>query len=63
MRTGNPKFFAGGDCVNGGREAVDASQMGKLAAQGIHLALSGERVEFAGARVPLPEETQNIKAH
>ncbi len=63
MRTGNPKFFAGGDCVNGGREAVDASQMGKLAAQGIHLALSGERVEFAGARVPLHEETQNLKAH
>lgn len=63
MRTGNPKFFAGGDCVNGGREAVDASQMGKLAAQGIHLALSGERVEFAGARVPLAEETQDVKAH
>jgi dihydropyrimidine dehydrogenase (NAD+) subunit PreT len=62
MRTGNPKFFAGGDCVNGGREAVDASQMGKLAAQGIHLALSGERVEFAGARVPLAEETQNVNA-
>ncbi|HEX8503539.1 MAG TPA: NAD(P)-dependent oxidoreductase [Pyrinomonadaceae bacterium] len=63
MRTGNPKFFAGGDCVNGGREAVDASQMGKLAAQGIHLALTGERAEFAGARVPLHEETQDLKAH
>jgi glutamate synthase (NADPH/NADH) small chain len=49
MRTGNPRFFAGGDCVNGGREAVDAAQMGKLAAQGIHLALAGERVTFAGA--------------
>lgn len=63
MRTGNPKFFAGGDCVNGGREAVDASQMGKLAAQGIHLAILGERVEFAGARVPLLEETQDVKPH
>jgi hypothetical protein len=42
---------------------VDASQMGKLAAQGIHLALSGERVEFAGAHVPLTEETQNVNAH
>ena len=63
MRTGNPKFFAGGDCVNGGREAVDAAQTGKLAAQGIHLALTGERVEFAGARVPLLEETQDVKAH
>jgi dihydropyrimidine dehydrogenase (NAD+) subunit PreT len=49
MRTANPKVFAGGDCVNGGREAVDAAQMGKLAAQGIHAGLTGERVEFAGA--------------
>jgi dihydropyrimidine dehydrogenase (NAD+) subunit PreT len=49
MLTGNPKFFAGGDCVNGGREAVDAAQTGKLAAQGIHLSLTGERVAFAGA--------------
>jgi len=51
MQTGNPKYFAGGDCVNGGREAVDASQMGKLAAQGIHLALTGEQVSFAGSSV------------
>jgi glutamate synthase (NADPH/NADH) small chain len=63
MQTTNPKFFAGGDCVNGGREAVDASQTGKLAAQGIHFALTGEQVEFAGARVPLVEETQDVKAH
>lgn len=63
MQTGNPKYFAGGDCVNGGREAVDASQMGKLAAQGIHQFLTGEKVEFAGARVPLMEETQDVKAH
>ncbi|HLL73074.1 MAG TPA: NAD(P)-dependent oxidoreductase [Pyrinomonadaceae bacterium] len=60
MQTSNPKFFAGGDCVNGGREAVDASQAGKLAAQGIHFQLSGERVEFAGARVPLHEETSEV---
>ncbi|MCA1557189.1 MAG: NAD(P)-dependent oxidoreductase, partial [Acidobacteria bacterium] len=63
MQTGNPKYFAGGDCVNGGREAVDASQMGKLAAQGIHQFLTGELVEFAGARIPLLEETQDVKAH
>jgi glutamate synthase (NADPH/NADH) small chain len=63
MQTSNPKVFAGGDCVNGGREAVDAAQTGKLAAQGIHHALTGERVEFAGARVPLLEETQNVRAH
>ncbi|HMS43915.1 MAG TPA: FAD-dependent oxidoreductase, partial [Pyrinomonadaceae bacterium] len=48
MQTSNPKIFAGGDCVNGGAEAVDASQMGKLAAQGIHFSLFGEKVKFAG---------------
>ena len=49
MQTSNPKIFAGGDCVNGGAEAVDAAQMGKLAAQGIHFSLTGESVKFAGA--------------
>jgi glutamate synthase (NADPH/NADH) small chain len=34
-QTGNPKFFAGGDCVNGGREVVDAVAAGKRAARGI----------------------------
>ena len=34
-RTSNPKYFAGGDCVNGGREVVDAVAEGKRAAQGI----------------------------
>ncbi len=48
MQTSNPKIFAGGDCVNGGAEAVDASQMGKLAAQGIHYFTFGETVKFAG---------------
>ena len=38
MQTSDPKIFAGGDCANGGTEAVDASQMGKLAAKGIHKA-------------------------
>lgn len=63
MKTGNPKFFAGGDCVNGGREAVDASQMGKLAAQGIHQTLTGTHVEFAGARLPVLEKTSEIHSH
>lgn len=48
MQTSNPKIFAGGDCANGGAEAVDAAHMGKLAAQGIHQALTGENVRFAG---------------
>ncbi len=52
MQTGNPKYFAGGDCVNGGREAVDASQHGKHAAMGIHRMLSGEQVQLAGAHLP-----------
>ncbi len=56
MQTSNPKIFAGGDCVNGGAEAVDASQMGKHAAQGIHFSLTGEQIEFAGARVPILEK-------
>ena len=51
MQTSNPKIFAGGDCVNGGAEAVDAAQMGKLAAQGIHFLLTGETVNFAGAKI------------
>lgn len=50
MQTTNPKYFAGGDCVNGGREAVDAAQHGKLAAIGIHRVLTGERVEFPGMK-------------
>jgi glutamate synthase (NADPH/NADH) small chain len=57
MQTSQPNVFAGGDCVNGGAEAVDAAQMGKLAAQGIHQTLTGEKIEFAGARVPVFEKT------
>ena len=34
-RTGNPKYYAGGDCVNGGREVVDAVADGKRAATAI----------------------------
>jgi dihydropyrimidine dehydrogenase (NAD+) subunit PreT len=49
MRTSDPKIFAGGDCVNGGAEAVDAAQAGKLAAEGIHEMLTGESVKFAGS--------------
>lgn len=31
-RTSNPRYYAGGDCVNGGREVVDAVAGGKRAA-------------------------------
>ena len=39
FQTSVPKVFAGGDCVNGGSEAVYAAQEGKLAAQGIRKTL------------------------
>ena len=34
-QTGNPRYFAGGDCANGGREVVDAVADGKRAARAI----------------------------
>ena len=34
-QTSNPRYFAGGDCVNGGREVVDAVAEGQRAALGI----------------------------
>jgi glutamate synthase (NADPH/NADH) small chain len=40
-QTANPKYFAGGDCVSGGREVVDAVADGKRAALGIAGTLHG----------------------
>ena len=34
-QTKNPKVFAGGDCINGGKEVVNAAYDGKQAARGI----------------------------
>ncbi len=34
-QTNNAKFFAGGDCINGGKEVVNAAADGKKAAHGI----------------------------
>jgi glutamate synthase (NADPH/NADH) small chain len=34
-QTTNPRYFAGGDCTNGGREVVDAVADGKRAGIGI----------------------------
>ncbi len=36
FQTSNPKIFAGGDCVNGGKEVVNAVAHGRDAARGIH---------------------------
>jgi dihydropyrimidine dehydrogenase (NAD+) subunit PreT len=41
-QTTNAKYFAGGDCVNGGREVVDAVADGKRAALGMAAALMAE---------------------
>lgn len=40
FQTSNPKYFAGGDAVNGGAEVVNAAFEGKMAAKGIHNWLS-----------------------
>ena len=40
-RTANPKYFAGGDCANGGREVVDAVAEGKRAGRAIAQTLNG----------------------
>jgi dihydropyrimidine dehydrogenase (NAD+) subunit PreT len=41
-QTSNPKYFAGGDCTNGGREVVDAVADGKRAGIGISAWLEGK---------------------
>jgi glutamate synthase (NADPH/NADH) small chain len=43
-QTTNPKYFSGGDCVNGGREVVDAVADGKRAGAAIALMLEVEHV-------------------
>ena len=35
MQTTNERFFAGGDCINGGKEVVNAAYDGKRAAHAI----------------------------
>ncbi len=40
-RTGHAKVYAGGDCVNGGKEVVNAAQHGKLAARAITASFLG----------------------
>lgn len=47
-QTGNPQYFAGGDCLNGGREVVDAVAEGMRAARGIHAWLQKQGVGSSG---------------
>jgi glutamate synthase (NADPH/NADH) small chain len=44
----NPKYYAGGDCVNGGREVVDAVADGKRA--GIAMAQAFEQPAQTNSR-------------
>jgi dihydropyrimidine dehydrogenase (NAD+) subunit PreT len=48
LQTSNSKFYAGGDCVNGGREVVNAVAHGKRAAWAIHKNLTGQDVDLDG---------------
>ncbi len=43
MQTTNPKYWAGGDCVSGGKEVVNAVAEGKLAARSIFAQLEAAR--------------------
>jgi glutamate synthase (NADPH/NADH) small chain len=42
--TSVPKLFAGGDCIRGGGEIVDAVQDGKIAAWGIHAQIAAGKL-------------------
>jgi len=42
-QTGHPKYFAGGDCTNGGKEVVDAVADGMAAARGLDAWLGSPR--------------------
>jgi glutamate synthase (NADPH/NADH) small chain len=42
-QTGHPKYFAGGDCTNGGKEVVDAVAEGMAAARGLDAWLGSPR--------------------
>lgn len=48
-QTTNPKFFAGGDCINGGKEIVNAAADGVRAALAIHSFLTGLHGRTQGA--------------
>ncbi len=48
-RTGNPRYWSGGDCANGGKEVVNAAAEGKLAARSIDGAMRDGSVRRSGA--------------
>ena len=48
LQTSKPNFYAGGDCISGGKEVVNAVAHGKRAAWAIHKKLTGEDVQLEG---------------
>ncbi|WP_437671646.1 FAD-dependent oxidoreductase [Sorangium sp. So ce131] len=52
-RTGNPRVYSGGDCVNGGKEVVNAVAEAKIAARAMHEAIMA-RGERPGGAPPAP---------
>ncbi len=61
-RTDEPRVWAGGDLVNGGREVVHAVQEGKLAARSIAAALGVEPVAAhpAISAIPAPDRAPGV---
>ena len=60
----NKKYFAGGDCVNGGREVVDAVAKGMAAARGIDAWLmppAGNSEEQIGELIGIMEIPANTQ--
>ncbi len=51
-RTGNPKVYSGGDCINGGKEVVNAVADGRNAARDMHQRWSADAMTAARASAP-----------
>ncbi len=51
-RTGNPKVYSGGDCVNGGKEVVNAVAEAKIAARAMHEAMMTRPGDAAPGTAP-----------
>jgi glutamate synthase (NADPH/NADH) small chain len=63
LRTGNPKVWAGGDAVNGGKEVVNAVQHGKLAAQAMLRSFGRDVTLVPRPLTAAPYETTSSVSH
>lgn len=50
FQTSNPKYFAGGDCINGGNEVVHAVAHGRDAARGIHRYITSCKLQVTSSK-------------